>query len=140
MKTRSFVGCAAILAATAGLAHAQSFTEDFETTTAGTYPATWTNHNQSSPGPGLVTWNVQNPGGVFAAHGGTGMLSVNYNSGTGLSTLSNWLIMPAVTLNNGDTFTFWAQTNPAQIYPDRLQLRMSTAGTRCRAVSEIDSQ
>mgnify|MGYP001228342497 CR=1 FL=1 len=139
MKNRRLLLSAAAIAASAGMAHAQSFAEGFESTAAGGYPATWVNNNQSVPGPGLVTWNVQNPGGVFPAHTGTAMLSVNYNSGTGLSTLSNWLILPQVTLTNGDTFSFWTQTNPAQVYPDRLQVRMSLAGASTNSgTSETD--
>lgn len=46
-------------------------------------------------------------------------------------TISNWLYAPVVTLNNGDTFSFWTRqgTFGASIYPDRLRLMISTSGS-----------
>src|SRR5204863_409443 len=56
------------------------------------------------------------------------LANCNFNSGTGLSTISNWLIIPQVLLHNGDTLRFWTRTTDGS-FPDRLQLRMSTAGS-----------
>jgi hypothetical protein len=45
-----------------------------------------------------------------------------------LATLSNWLLTPLVRFQNGDSITFWTRTFPDSKFPDRLQVRLSTAG------------
>lgn len=56
---------------------------------------------------------------------------VNFRSTTGAGTISNWLISPVVTVQNGDVVSFWSRkgTSATDDYPDRLELRMSTAAT-----------
>jgi subtilisin-like proprotein convertase family protein len=113
------------LLAAAGLARAQSFSEGFE---GGAIPAAWLIHNQSQPGPGATTWEALTAvGGIIMPHSGAYLANCNFNSGTGTSTISNWLILPNVTLNNGDSLRFWTRSTDG-LYPDRLQVRMSTAG------------
>ncbi len=103
----------------------QTINEGFDGTIP---PAGWTVQNNSSP-LGAITWNQGSANGVFAAHTGAGYASVNFNSGGGVATISNWMIGPGVTLNNGDKFTFWTSAAPGGgIFPDRLQVRMSTNG------------
>src|SRR5690606_28811457 len=56
---------------------------------------------------------------------------VNYSSATGNGTISNWLITPVMTLENGDIISFYTRkggTGTGTIYPDRLELRISTNG------------
>ena len=44
-----------------------------------------------------------------------------------MATISNWLLTPTVTLQNGATLSFWTRTTTGT-FPDRLQVRMSTNG------------
>ncbi len=92
-------------------------------------PAGWFMQNNSQPGPGSTGW-FQGNSDVFPAQSGaaTSYIGTNFNNGTGTSTLSNWLLTPPVTLQNGTVLTFWTRTVPTPAFPDRLQVRMSTNG------------
>ncbi len=85
--------------------------------------------NNSQPGPGTTNW-FQGNSDVFPAQGGaaTSYIGTNFNNGTGTSTLSNWLLTPPVSLQNGVVLSFWTRTVDAPAFPDRLQVRMSTNG------------
>lgn len=67
--------------------------------------------------------------------GGTNSFAlVNYSSSTGNNTISNWLISPNVTVQNGDVVTFYTRLgkipgSSGTQFPDRLQLRMSSDAT-----------
>jgi hypothetical protein len=93
----------------------------------------WVKINRSSP-QGITSWFTGNSG-VFPAASSpdSSYIAANYNNTTGGSgTISNWLITPTVTLNNGGVLQFATRTNtaaPQSIAPDRLQVYMSTAGT-----------
>ncbi|MFY7739140.1 MAG: choice-of-anchor J domain-containing protein [Flavobacterium sp.] len=114
----------------------------FDGTTAAMLTAGWEVTNQSSPVyTGAPTWSIPAtaPTTTFAgggqAGGGTSFALINYTStGTsstaGTGTISNWLISPAVDVQNGDVVSFYTRIgrNAAALYADRLQLRMSTAG------------
>lgn len=113
-----------------------SFSEGFTDIT--TLPATgWVQVNNSQPGPGTSGWfqgdssafPAQSPSPVATPTPGTAAyISADFNNGTGVSTLSNWLISPPLQLQNGAQFTFWTRTaSPVQL-ADRLQIRMSTNG------------
>jgi hypothetical protein len=133
------VGIAAALCASPVLG--QSFSEEFEdiTTLAG---AGWAFDNNSTTA-GVLSWapsvesmtprdrgtDFQGTTTVFPAFSGAGYIADNYNATTGAGTISDWLITPAVTIQNGDTVSFWTSTAAGSIWPDRLQLRMSLAGT-----------
>ncbi|HNP32140.1 MAG TPA: choice-of-anchor J domain-containing protein [Flavobacterium sp.] len=60
---------------------------------------------------------------------------VNYTSTTSTAasgaTISNWLITPTINVANGDVVTFYTRkgTSGTTDYPDRLELRMSSAAT-----------
>ncbi len=92
--------------------------------------AGWTKINNSSP-TGLTGWFMGNPL-IFAAYNGadSAYFAANYNNTTGSTgVISNWLISPTVTLNNGGVFQFATRTNTApagQTAPDRLELYMGT--------------
>jgi uncharacterized delta-60 repeat protein len=46
-----------------------------------------------------------------------------------IDAISNWLLTPPVTLQNGAMMTFYTRTVDVPQFPDRLQVRMSTSGT-----------
>jgi len=87
----------------------------------------WSNNNLSNP-VGALTYFGGNSL-VFGPQAGANYVAVNFNSGGGVSTLSNWLISPLQTFNNGDVISFWTRTVDSPFFPDRLQLRLSTAGS-----------
>ncbi len=107
-------------------AQAQSFTEGFDNLGSLT---DWFVDNNSNP-IGSGSWFQGNPN-VFPAHAGAAnsYIGVNFQSTTGANTISNWLILPNVTLNNGDTFSFYTRTVTNRAFPDRLQLRLSGNGS-----------
>jgi len=88
----------------------------------------WTTQNNSVP-VGTTGWFQGNPA-VFPAQAGptNSYIAANFNSTTGANTISNWLITPHVNLVNGAQFKFWTRTGTANPFPDRLQVRLSTAG------------
>ena len=106
----------------------------------------WVLINHSQP-LGASDW-FQGNEGVFPAFDGPpdAYIAGNFNDGGGLATISNWLLMPEVSLQNGSTMTFYTRTvqastplaavgmpsgvcNTSNAFPDRLQVRMSTNGT-----------
>ena len=105
-------------------ANAQAFTEDFAVVPV---PG-WTVQNNSVP-VGTTGW-FQGNSTVFPAQAGaaTSYIGANFNNTTGTNTISNWLIAPNRTMSNGDVYQFWTRTTTANPFPDRLQVRLSTAG------------
>ncbi|HRH47092.1 MAG TPA: choice-of-anchor J domain-containing protein, partial [Pyrinomonadaceae bacterium] len=114
-----------VLAMNVGTARAQAFSEGFETVPV----AGWTTQNNSLP-VGTTNW-FQGNTTVFPAQAGTATsyIGANFNNTTGTNTISNWLISPNRTFSNGDQIKFWTRTVTNQQFPDRLQVRLSTAGT-----------
>jgi hypothetical protein len=126
MKPRVLLVVSLMLLCAAG-AQAQ-INEDFADIT--TLPtAGWFMQNNSTP-PGLTGW-FQGNSAVFPAQAGapTAYIGANFNNSTGSNTISNWLLTPPISLANGATLKFWTRTVSAPSFPDRLQVRMSTAGT-----------
>ena len=84
--------------------------------------------NNSEP-PGVIDW-FQGNDAVFPAHEGppTAYIAANFNNTSGTGTISNWLLTPVVDMFNGQQMSFWTRTVAGSIYPDRLQVRASTAG------------
>ena len=101
----------------------QSF-EDITTLTG----AGWVQTNHSTV-VGSTNW-FQGNSTVFPAQAGppNSYIGANFNNTTGTNTISNWLLTPPVTLQNGVTATFWTRTVDEPAFPDRLQVRMSTNG------------
>ena len=87
----------------------------------------WVLINHSQP-LGANDW-FQGNDDVFPAFDGasTAYIAANYNNGGDLATISNWLLTPEVSLQDG-TLTFYTRTIELSAYPDRLQVRMSTNG------------
>jgi uncharacterized repeat protein (TIGR01451 family) len=108
------------------------FSEGFDNVAALTTSGGWVNINNSTT-TGTFTWGQGNPA-VFPAQAGASTdsyASVNFQSTTGTNDISNWLIMPTMTLRDGNTLSFWTRTTDvgANLFPDRLQVRMSLNGT-----------
>lgn len=125
------------LVVTFGATQAQNlFTENFDTFT-NLALAGWSQTNQSSP-VGASTW-AQGGGTAFTgAFNGpaTSFTLCNFNSTTGAGTISNWLITPVMTLDNGDVITFYTrQGGTAPSFPDNMELRISTNGAFTAAPS-----
>jgi hypothetical protein len=122
------------------------FAFGFDGTTAAMLSAGWQQTNQSSPA-GASTWSNSSftlplAGAIFGsgntttlpmgqAGGNNSFALVNFNSTTGAGIISNWLITPDITVQNGDIVTFYSRkgTDGAGDYPDRLELRMSSTAT-----------
>ena len=88
----------------------------------------WILLNQSEP-IGTTGW-FQGNDAVFSSQAGTptAYIGANFNNVDGVDIISNWLITPETTINNGDTLSFWTTTILDSTFPDRLQLLMSTNG------------
>jgi hypothetical protein len=105
-----------------------SLSEGFDDIT--TLPsAGWAQTNNSSP-VGLTGW-FQGNSTVFPSHSGdlTSYIGANFNNTTGANTISNWLMTPELTLNDGAEFSFYTRTTTGSAWPDRLEVRLSTAGS-----------
>ncbi len=87
----------------------------------------WVFINHSSP-LGTTGWYQGNPE-AFPPRLGAGYIASDFLCGSGLSTQSNWVLSPVRTFYNGDRLSLQTRTliGPA-MYPDRLQIRLSTAG------------
>lgn len=122
---------AGALAVTAQPAQAVSASEGFE---SGATPAGWQTVNLSSP-IGDAGWSQGSPDAFPAQAGSPGSyFAANFESGSSTATLSDWLVMPRQTsLSSTDTLEFWTRTLQYDagntIYPDRLEVRMSTNGS-----------
>lgn len=68
---------------------------------------------------------------VGQAGGANSFALVNFTSTTGSGTISNWLITPTISVKDGDVISFYSRkgTDGTTDYPDRLELRYSTAAT-----------
>lgn len=129
----------------ASLAHAQSFTQGYESVCSGTLSncpsltgAGWvlSSATNLSNAPGQTGWfqgvaqdppffgsQTGNPGSYIAAN----FANTGDNAGA-MDTISNWMFAPARVFDNGDTISFWTRTVTFPSYADRLQLRVSLAG------------
>ncbi len=89
---------------------------------------------QANPFGDITYTNGQvSPIPVGQAGGNNSFAVVNFASTSPVGTISNWMISPIVTVQNGDVVSFYTRLGqvagaPGTEYPDRLQLRMSTDG------------
>jgi hypothetical protein len=106
---------------------AQAIEEGFENV-AGLPAQGWFSVNRSQP-LGASVWSQCAGVAIPPAQAGPALSCalVNFQSTTGVGTISNWLLTPVRTLNNGDTVSFYTRTVSHQ-FPDRLQLRLSLSG------------
>lgn len=91
----------------------------------------WVQTNNSAP-LGSTGWfqGIGGPGGIFDAQAGApdAYIAANFeNAGFG-GNISNWLISPVLTFRNNDTIEFFTRTVDVPVFPDRLELRLSTNG------------
>ncbi len=110
----------------ASFAQVNAYSEEFNS-----LPDDWIIANHSEP-LGVNSWFQGTPS-VFHAHSGAtnAYAGANFTNTSGVGTISDWYIMPEVNIQNGSTFTFWTRI-PTKIqneYPDRLEVRMSLAGS-----------
>ncbi len=89
----------------------------------------WVMNNLSTPIGTQASWFQAGATPPFAPFGGTDYIAANYNNVAGAADISNWLITPSRTFNNGDVVTFYTRTVDAPAYADRLQVRLSVNGT-----------
>ncbi len=68
---------------------------------------------------------------VFPSQAGppTSYAGMNFNNTAGTGTINTFMMTPELLLNNGDVVSFYTRTVTGNPFPDRLELRMSTAGT-----------
>lgn len=91
-------------------------------------PTGWTVKNNSTT-VGTTSW-FQGNATVFPSQAGaaSSYAGANFNSTTAANTISNWLIAPTLTFNNGDVVSFYTRTVSTPAFPDRLELRFSNLG------------
>jgi hypothetical protein len=88
----------------------------------------WVQVNGSSPALPGNPWFQGNPIVFDSASGAPdSYVATNYTSAGFGGTVSNWLLLPELTLNAFNTFTF--ATRSAGALPDRLEVRLSTNGS-----------
>lgn len=95
-------------------------------------PAGWLAINHSTGNGTGQNW-FQGDVRKFIAYSGatTSYAAANYQSVGGVSgqgTISNWLISPELSLQNGSTISFYTRTISGSLFPDRLEVRLSKNG------------
>ncbi len=136
LRATAAIAVTALIAAMLGLAAATpaqaagatTLTEGFADITTLTAQG-WNRQNLSTP-VGSASW-FQGNTGIFSSQAGAAnsYVGANFNNTTGDNTISNWLLTPELSLNNGATFSFWTRTITTSNNPDRLQVRLSTNGS-----------
>lgn len=92
--------------------------------------AGWYGRNNASP---TGTACIFNPGGTppFTAQDGSpsGYAGLNFNASTGSNPISTWLVSPRVNFGSGAQLSFYFRSAnvTATNFPDRIQVRLSTA-------------
>lgn len=105
------------------------FTEHFDDVTT---LSDWYFQNNSNP-VGVTGW-FQGTAGVFDSYDGApeAYIAANFNSTgdatNGVGTISNWMLTPELVLEDGAVFSFFTRV-PGSVFPDRLELRLSTSGS-----------
>ena len=102
-------------------------TESFDDIT--TLPGSgWVEINNSTTG-GSTGW-FQGNSGVFPSQSGApdSYIAANFNNAGAGGDISNWLLLPVLTLNNGDILSFYSRTETAAFPGDNLEVRLSTNG------------
>lgn len=81
--------------------------------------------------PGLTaTWFQGNPV-VFPDFNGVqpdGYVAANYNAVTGTNTIDNWLVLPDLNIDAGDTISFYSQAPLNSTYPDSIRVMYNATG------------
>ena len=118
-----------LLSASAGINAQTLLEENFDALpTPFVAPTGWTSTNLSSP-IGTGNWFSGNVASFTAFNGpDNGYMAVNYQSGSGVSTLNNWIMTPPITVQNGDEVSFYTRVPDASQWADRIELRQSVLG------------
>lgn len=135
-------GCIAMcisIAAGSSVVRAQAINEGFDNVPMLT-GAGWVMQNLSQPA-GTTGWfqGTLSEFGAFSPAGTTSYLAANFDNagnGAGADIISNWLMSPLRTFNNGDQISFYTRSsNPRAntLYTDRLQVRLSESGASTNA-------
>jgi hypothetical protein len=116
---------AALLTVARGADASVIFSESFD---AGV-PAGWTVVNNSFP-VGTTNWFQGNPG-VFAAQDGSpdGYVAANFENASPGGAISDWLITPVISVEDGDVFAFYTRVTAGSPFPDRLEVRFNPTGS-----------
>ena len=87
----------------------------------------WVLTNNSSP-VGTTGW-FQGNSSIFTAQAGAAdsYIAANFLNADLGGDISNWLISPVITLVNGDTISFYTQSQG--VFEDRLEVRLSAGGS-----------
>ncbi|MDW8437710.1 MAG: choice-of-anchor J domain-containing protein, partial [Chloroherpetonaceae bacterium] len=74
-------------------------------------------------------WFQGNPG-TFPAFNGpsNGYVGSNFQSVTGANDIDNWLVLPALSTQSGDSIVFWSRSPDGSPYPDSIRVMYSAAG------------
>lgn len=104
-------------------------TENFDDVNAMLTTGGWSERNNSVP-IGAEIWH-NGIGLSIPAYNGddTSYAEVSFQSTDPQGNISNWLISPTVTLNNGDVVSFYTSSYNNLNFPDRLELRLNTLNT-----------
>lgn len=96
---------------------------------ANLFTAGWFQSNQSEP-LGASTYAQGANAGLQPAQAGAidSFALVNFNSTTGTGTISNWMLTPVITFNAATSMSFYTRTLTGSSFPDRLEVRVSSAG------------
>ncbi|HLG03226.1 MAG TPA: choice-of-anchor J domain-containing protein [Bacteroidia bacterium] len=93
----------------------------------------WSQVNLSNP-LGSDMWHQGDPGSIgIPAHTGATATSFVQSSfqatdSAGSGTISDWIMSPVVTLNNGDSIAFWVISYNSATYPDNIECWISPNG------------
>lgn len=91
-------------------------------------PAGWSVKNNSDP-VGMTNWFLGNTGYFTAQAGASNSYAAANVGSTGfVGTISDWLISPVMSLTNDARVSIWTRKVDPDLYPDRLQVRLSQAG------------
>ena len=90
--------------------------------------AGWVETNNSNP-LGETGW-FQGNSGIFPAQSGAAdaYIAANFLNAAGGGNVSNWLILPQLLLDPTLALTFYTRTEELSLFPDRLEVRLSTNG------------
>ena len=114
------------------VAQTSTLNEDFADVPTLTATGGWATINNSDM-PLATAWFQGNPT-VFPAQSGAtnSYAGANFQFTTGTAatglTINGWLLTPELNLNTPTRLTFFARTITASAFPDRMRVRLSTAG------------
>jgi len=127
MLNRALVAIAITFAAASAQADDVLLSEGFNS--VATLPSGWVQTNLSSPA-GSTSW-YQGDSGIFSAQAGSAesYIAANFNNAAPGGTISNWLITPTFSTENGVSISFWAKADIFDPYSDHLAYGISGTGS-----------